>query len=200
MLRQNLTGRKEADLRVANVRKPPTNLTNNPPSARQILPAAARDHRRKRPDGLASVGRDRTGSCGRNSAGWWIAGQNKGSRQFAFSDTRVMIRDVWRPVRKLIECPACGAQNPDEAPHCVTCRTPLHDLNSQETLGDAAAPEDWSVAPASTPTLPVPSEEAPADLLAGRYEILQLLGRGITAAHQTSPRGRKANEQQGKTA
>ena len=79
----------------------------------------------------------------------------------------------------MIECPVCGAQNPDEALHCVKCRAPLHDLNSQETLGDATAPDDWSVATAFKPSPPAASEElAPGSLLDGRYEILQLLGRG----------------------
>ena len=79
----------------------------------------------------------------------------------------------------MIECPVCVTQNPDEASHCTKCRAPLHDLNSQETLGDAAAPEDWSLATASKATLPAASEElTPGTLLAGRYEILQLLGRG----------------------
>jgi serine/threonine protein kinase len=79
----------------------------------------------------------------------------------------------------LIECPFCGTPNRDEASHCVKCHAPLHDLNSQETLGDAAAPEDWSVETASKPSPPAASEElAPGTLLAGRYEILQLLGRG----------------------
>ena len=79
----------------------------------------------------------------------------------------------------MIECPFCGTPNRDEASHCVRCHAPLHDLNSQETLGDAAAPEDWSVETASKPSPPAASEElAPGTLLAGRYEILQLLGRG----------------------
>ena len=79
----------------------------------------------------------------------------------------------------MIECPVCGTQNPDEASHCTKCRAPVHDLNSQETLGDATAPDDWSLATASEPTLPAaPQELVPGTLLAGRYEILQLLGRG----------------------
>ena len=80
----------------------------------------------------------------------------------------------------MIECPVCGTQNLDEASQCVKCLAPLHHLNSQETLGDAAAPEEWSVAIASQPSPPAAGSEklAPGVLLAGRYEILQLLGRG----------------------
>lgn len=79
----------------------------------------------------------------------------------------------------MIECPVCGTQNPDEASHCTKCRARLHDLNSQETLADATAPDDWSLATASEPSLPAASEElVPGTLLTGRYEILQLLGRG----------------------
>src|SRR5690349_112691 len=87
-----------------------------------------------------------------------------------------------RPTRNLIECPVCAAQNPDAASHCPKCRTPLHAVNSQETLNEAGAAEDWTVATMSKTSSP-PSgagsdELTPGTFLAGRYEILQLLGRG----------------------
>src|SRR5215467_3087475 len=79
-----------------------------------------------------------------------------------------------------MECPVCATQNPEAASHCGNCHTPLP--VSQETLNGGAAPEDWTVAAASKTSVPLPqaaSEElAPGALLAGRYEILQLLGRG----------------------
>jgi eukaryotic-like serine/threonine-protein kinase len=87
-----------------------------------------------------------------------------------------------RPALNLIQCSVCAAQNPDGASHCAKCRTPLPAFDSQETLNDAGAPEEWTVAPtAQSPVAPstTGSEElTPGTFLAGRYEILQLLGRG----------------------
>jgi len=80
-----------------------------------------------------------------------------------------------------MQCPVCAAQNPDAATQCAKCRAPLHPVGSQETLNEAGVPEDWTVAaPSKSPTPPptVTEELAPGTLLAGRYEILQLLGRG----------------------
>src|SRR5690349_9375976 len=81
-----------------------------------------------------------------------------------------------------MECPVCTAQNPDTASVCGKCHTPLPFVDSQETLNVRGGQEDWSAAgPSKTP---FPSsktgfdELAPGTLLAGRYEILQLLGRG----------------------
>jgi serine/threonine protein kinase/tetratricopeptide (TPR) repeat protein len=82
----------------------------------------------------------------------------------------------------LIVCTVCATKNPDEASHCAKCRTPLSNYNSQETLNDAVTPEEWTVASASE--VPKLSSDArsgeltPGTLLAGRYEIVQLLGRG----------------------
>lgn len=82
----------------------------------------------------------------------------------------------------MIECPVCSAQNPNEASQCAKCRTPLPNHNSQETLNDTAAPEDWALITESKPPTSLfragPEELAPGTLLGGRYEILQLLGRG----------------------
>ena len=80
-----------------------------------------------------------------------------------------------------MQCPVCAAQNLEAASYCAKCRAPLHDIDSQETLGEAA-PEEWTVAAPSKSATPPPTSEsaelAAGTLLAGRYEILQLLGRG----------------------
>lgn len=85
-----------------------------------------------------------------------------------------------------MECPVCAAQNPEAASLCSNCHTPLPDLESQETLNVAGTlVEDWSVASspkASRASIPAPraatDELASGTVLGGRYEILQLLGRG----------------------
>src|SRR5215469_3219625 len=85
-----------------------------------------------------------------------------------------------------MECPVCATQNPDTASLCGNCHTPLPEFNSQDTLNDAGTlGEDWSEAsPPKASKAPVPRSIRPTDELAtgtvlgGRYEILQLLGRG----------------------
>src|SRR5579864_2200196 len=87
-----------------------------------------------------------------------------------------------RAALNLIECPACASQNPDTASHCLKCRTPLHEVNSQETLNEAGAAEDWTVATISKTSTPLSEagsgELRPGTFLSGRYEIMQLLGQG----------------------
>lgn len=81
-----------------------------------------------------------------------------------------------------MECPVCAAENSETASVCGTCHTPLPFDNSQETLNEREAAEDWTVGPAPKSRLPVSrartEELAPGSSLGGRYEILQLLGRG----------------------
>ena len=82
-------------------------------------------------------------------------------------------------------CPVCAVQNPETASECGKCHTPLPISKSQATLGDDAktlndpsTSADWSVA-VSPPTGAPASDDLPTGtVLAGRYEILQLLGRG----------------------
>src|SRR5215470_8793913 len=82
-------------------------------------------------------------------------------------------------------CPVCAVQNPETASECGKCHTPLPISKSQATLGDDAktlndpsTSADWSVA-VSPPTGAPASDDLPTgSVLAGRYEILQLLGRG----------------------
>ena len=88
-----------------------------------------------------------------------------------------------------MECPVCATQNPDSASLCGNCHTPLPELGSQETLNEAGTlVEDWSEASSSKASngsdppipfsRPATDELAPGTVLGGRYEILQLLGRG----------------------
>ena len=79
-----------------------------------------------------------------------------------------------------MECPVCAAKNPNEASHCGKCRTPLPITPSQETLSEGGVPEAWSVAVTPQPTglAPIVDDLEIGSVLAGRYQILQLLGRG----------------------
>src|SRR5712664_4198789 len=80
----------------------------------------------------------------------------------------------------LMECPVCSAKNPDAASQCGTCHTPLPVTSSQETLNEGGAPEAWSAAFTPQPAaMAVAGDDLEkGTVLAGRYEILQLLGRG----------------------
>src|SRR5579859_2818919 len=79
-----------------------------------------------------------------------------------------------------MECPVCAAMNPIEASHCGKCRTPLPITPSQETLNEGGVPEAWSVAvtPQATGVPAVVDDLEIGSVLAARYQILQLLGRG----------------------
>ena len=77
------------------------------------------------------------------------------------------------PARQL-ECPKCRHSNPSGSLQCVKCSSPLssEDLTHTEVTGDG-----WSVV---TPLAGenAPSALKPGSVVAGRYEILQLLGEG----------------------
>ena len=78
-----------------------------------------------------------------------------------------------------MECPVCAAENPDAASQCGACHTPLPISSSLETLNEAPTPADWSVDIAPQGSVAKTDEPLKQGLvLAGRYEILQLLGRG----------------------
>lgn len=80
-----------------------------------------------------------------------------------------------------MQCPVCAAANPDGTTQCVKCRAPLHNPQSQDTLGEIGS-DEW--ASAASPEIPVQRNAAgsddlpPGTELGERYEILQLLGRG----------------------
>ena len=78
-----------------------------------------------------------------------------------------------------MECPVCATQNPDTASRCRKCHTPLPLAASEETMNEGATPEDWTVGGSSKKS-PATGEGAleVGSVLAGRYEILQLLGQG----------------------
>src|SRR5260370_12728258 len=79
-----------------------------------------------------------------------------------------------------MECPVCAAKNPDVASQCATCHTPLPVSSSQETLNEAGVPEAWSVAVTAHPAgiAALGDDLEKGTVLTGRYEILQLIGRG----------------------
>ena len=72
-----------------------------------------------------------------------------------------------------VACPKCGHSNPLGSSSCVNCSSPLspEDATITEAMGDG-----WSV------VSPIPGENlpglTPGRVIAGRYEVLQLLGEG----------------------
>src|SRR5258708_3286231 len=79
-----------------------------------------------------------------------------------------------------MECPVCATKNPSVAAECVKCQTPLPISSLQETLNEGGSPEAWSVAvtPQSAGVAALSDDLEKGTVLAGRYEIIQLLGRG----------------------
>src|SRR5215469_14072218 len=86
-------------------------------------------------------------------------------------------------------CPVCAAKNPEAASECGKCHTPLpipasqetvHEPASHETLGVPESRLDWSAAASpQQPAFATTGEDIPeGTVLAGRYEILKLLGQG----------------------
>lgn len=78
-----------------------------------------------------------------------------------------------------MQCPVCTTQNADTAWQCEKCHTLLPDAGAQVTL-DQGTPEEFSVAlsPETAAHLPPADTLQPGTILAGRYEILQLIGQG----------------------
>jgi serine/threonine protein kinase/tetratricopeptide (TPR) repeat protein len=85
-----------------------------------------------------------------------------------------------RLTRQPMECPVCATKNPDKVSHCGKCHTPLPVATPQETLDEGGVPEAWSAAvtPQSAGIAAVGDDLEIGTILAGRYEILQLIGRG----------------------
>ena len=77
-------------------------------------------------------------------------------------------------------CPVCDTRNPEAASECERCHTPLPIGMSQETLNEpGASVADWSVA--VTPqagAVKSGDDLKPGTILASRYEIQELIGRG----------------------
>ena len=78
-----------------------------------------------------------------------------------------------------IQCPVCANENPESAWECGQCHTLLSGAGSAVTL-DHGTPEEFSVAlsPETAARLPDADTLQPGTVLAGRYEILQLIGQG----------------------
>ncbi len=87
---------------------------------------------------------------------------------------------VWGLASKSMECPVCATQNPDTALQCGKCHTSLPGLASQATLNEVKSSEDWTVAPNPKTSSPEVSADnlEPGTVLAGRYQIVQLIGQG----------------------
>lgn len=80
---------------------------------------------------------------------------------------------------KLMQCPVCSTKNPDTSWECGKCHTLLPSAGSQVTL-DQGTPEEFSVAlsPETAAHLSDADTLQPGTVLAGRYEIVQLIGQG----------------------
>src|SRR6266852_8255904 len=79
-----------------------------------------------------------------------------------------------------IECPVCATRSSPPASQCGKCHTPLASPVAQETLNEGGVPEDWTVA-GSSKISAAAAESDTLDIgtvLAGRYELLKLIGRG----------------------
>jgi serine/threonine protein kinase/tetratricopeptide (TPR) repeat protein len=64
-----------------------------------------------------------------------------------------------------MKCPSCSSENPPDAPSCRSCGAPLS-LNTKSQ-------------PSATQTLRLPADElSKGSVLAGRFEVLERLGRG----------------------
>lgn len=78
-----------------------------------------------------------------------------------------------------MQCPVCGTQNAEAAWECGQCHALLSGAGSAVTL-DRGAPEEFSAAlsPETAARLPAADTLQPGTVLAGRYEIIQLIGQG----------------------
>jgi hypothetical protein len=83
----------------------------------------------------------------------------------------------------MIQCPICSTQNPQESRFCNSCGLPLSSPSQMPTMG---APAAESPRPSETPHVAriISSDSIPAGgftpgtILADRYRIIGLLGRG----------------------
>jgi predicted Ser/Thr protein kinase len=85
----------------------------------------------------------------------------------------------------MVQCTTCGASERDDSPLCSKCGSPLATTASNGHLADetVAMPQRRTSSPPSTPRLAITStvDEGrfiPGTLVAGRYRVIGLLGRG----------------------
>ncbi len=79
-----------------------------------------------------------------------------------------------------MECPVCATRNSASASECKKCHTSFASSVAQETLNEGGVPEDWTVA-GSSKISAAAAESDTLDIgtvLAGRYELLKLIGQG----------------------
>src|SRR6266478_5128068 len=81
---------------------------------------------------------------------------------------------------KLMECPVCATRNSASASECKKCHMSFASPVAQETLNEGGVPDDWTVAGSSKISAPAAESDTLelGTVLAGRYEILKLIGRG----------------------
>src|SRR5258705_9083289 len=82
--------------------------------------------------------------------------------------------------RNRMECPVCATRNSASASECKKCHTPFASSVAQEPLNESGVPEDWTVA-GSSKISAAAAESDTLDIgtvLAGRYELLKLIGQG----------------------
>jgi len=77
-----------------------------------------------------------------------------------------------------MDCPQCGAVNSAETRTCFKCNTPFE--TGIATMVMAVGSSGWSRVPTGPAGVEAASQLdlAPGVILGGRYEILQLLGKG----------------------
>jgi tetratricopeptide (TPR) repeat protein len=82
--------------------------------------------------------------------------------------------------RNRMECPVCATRNSASASECKKCHTSFASSVAQETLNEGGVAEDWTVA-GSSKISAAAAESDTLDIgtvLAGRYELLKLIGQG----------------------
>src|SRR6266404_478891 len=77
-----------------------------------------------------------------------------------------------------MECPVCTTENSAVASRCGKCHTPLPGADSPETLNDTGKAWSQAVSPQKAKVAAARDDFEPGTVLAGRYEIIALLGQG----------------------